>query len=170
MFFVFVILFNNGHVLHLRPETVSVDGWGMVLDDYDSQMVSRDNCLNFLTFVLQLRKNSRKNLNQETHPTGIWTGPLDERQWHYSWPQCWRSNENEQNTRMWPIHSKRQDFEYTIHHVFTRKTNQNLQFELWLQATIFLFPFFVRNSANWNRLHTSLNKKFEFKLWKVDVW
>mgnify|MGYP007063917160 CR=1 FL=1 len=54
-----------------RPSP-SADGWGMVLVDYDGQMVSGDNCgLNFLTFVLQLRENSRKNLNQETDPTGI---------------------------------------------------------------------------------------------------
>ena len=60
-------LFNDGHVLQLRPETVAArrrmkDG----LDYYDSQMVSGDKYgLNFLTFVLQLREIP---------------GPLDERQ------------------------------------------------------------------------------------------
>ena len=74
----FVILFNDGHVLQLRPETVAVlrrmrNG----LDDYDGQMVSGDKCgLNFLTFVLQLRDNPGENLIQETDPTGIWTGPV----------------------------------------------------------------------------------------------
>ena len=43
------------------------------LDD-DGQMMSGDkHALNFLTFVLQLRENPGKNLNQETDPTGIWT-------------------------------------------------------------------------------------------------
>ena len=59
----------------------------MVLDDYDDQMIAGDACgLNFLTFVLRLRKYPGKNLNQETDPTGIepgttgleeWTLPLD---------------------------------------------------------------------------------------------
>ena len=41
----------------------------MVLDDYDGQMITEDECgSNFLTFVLQLRKN----LNQEIDPT--WDG------------------------------------------------------------------------------------------------
>ena len=67
--------FNDGHVLQLKPETVAVRRRkGNVLDDYDGQMVSGDKCgLNFLTFVLQLRKNPGKDLNQETDPTGIWT-------------------------------------------------------------------------------------------------
>ena len=56
-----------------RPSP-SIDGWGMVLDDYDGQIVSGDNCgLNFLTFILQLKENPGKNLNQETDPIGIWT-------------------------------------------------------------------------------------------------
>ena len=65
------ILFNAGHV----PEIVAFyrrmrDG----LDDCDGEMVSGNKCgLNFLTFVLQLRENPGKNLNQETDPTGIWT-------------------------------------------------------------------------------------------------
>ena len=43
----------------------------MFLDDYDGQMVSGDKCgQNFLTFVLQLRENPAKNLNQEIDPTG----------------------------------------------------------------------------------------------------
>ena len=29
--------------------------------------------LNFLTFILEMRENSRRNLNQEIDPTGIWT-------------------------------------------------------------------------------------------------
>ena len=55
----FAILFKDGHVLQLTPETVAVrrrmrNG----LDDYDVQMVPGNICgLNFLTFVLQLREN-----------------------------------------------------------------------------------------------------------------
>ena len=43
--FVFVILFSDGHVLHLRLETVAVRRWirnGLV--DYDGQMVARNEC------------------------------------------------------------------------------------------------------------------------------
>ena len=40
-------------------------------NDCDGQMVPGDKCgLNFLTFVLKLRKNPGKNFNQETNPTG----------------------------------------------------------------------------------------------------
>ena len=69
----FVVLFNDGHVLQLRPETVAVRRRiGNDFDD-DGQMVSGDKCgLNFLTFVLHLREKPGKNLNQETDPTGIW--------------------------------------------------------------------------------------------------
>ena len=81
-----IILFNDGHVLHLRPETVVIHRQkNMVLDDdCDSQMISRDECnLNFLTFILKLRKIQNK------HQPGNWPdrwsnpGPLGERQWHY---------------------------------------------------------------------------------------
>ena len=53
---------SRGHVLQLRPETVAVRRrMNMVLGDYDGQMIPGDECrLNFLTFVLQLRKNSWK--------------------------------------------------------------------------------------------------------------
>ena len=73
LFFVFVMLFNDDHVLELRPDTVIVHRWmGNSLDDYDGQMVSRDKSgLNFLTFVSQLRENPGKNLNGETDPTRI---------------------------------------------------------------------------------------------------
>ena len=72
---VFDILFNDGPVLLLRPETVAIRRrMGNGLDEYNGQMLSGDKCdLNFLTFVLQLRKNPGKNLNQETDPTGIST-------------------------------------------------------------------------------------------------
>ena len=68
-------LFNDGHVLQLRPETVVFRRrMRNVLDDYDGQMVSGDKCdLNFLTFVFQLNENPGKNLNQEIVSTGIWT-------------------------------------------------------------------------------------------------
>ena len=69
----FVILFNDSHVLQLRPETVAIHKqMRNDSDDYDGQMVSGDKYgLNFLTFVLQLRENPEKNLNQETDPTRI---------------------------------------------------------------------------------------------------
>ena len=54
-----------------RP-SLSVDGWRMFSND--DQMVSGDKCgLNFLTYVLQLRENLGKNLNQKTDLTRIWT-------------------------------------------------------------------------------------------------
>ena len=41
------------------------------LDEYDIQMISGDRCdLNFLTLILQLRENYRKNINQIIDPTG----------------------------------------------------------------------------------------------------
>ena len=44
-FFYFAILFNDGHVLQLRPETLAVSRWmENGLDDYDGQMVSWDKC------------------------------------------------------------------------------------------------------------------------------
>ena len=46
----------------------------MILD-YD-QMIPGDKCdLNFLTFVLQLRKNPGKNLNKENDPIGMGGSP-----------------------------------------------------------------------------------------------
>ena len=43
-----------------------VDGWYMVWMIYDGHMIPGDECgPNFLTFVLQLRKNPGKNLNQK---------------------------------------------------------------------------------------------------------
>ena len=50
-----------------KSETLAIQRWtNMVLDDYDGQVIPKDECgPNSLTFVLQLRKNSRKNLNQE---------------------------------------------------------------------------------------------------------
>ena len=54
MFVIVVILFNDGHVLQLRPETVDVRRWMRnSLDDYDGQIVSGDKCdLDFMAFVL----------------------------------------------------------------------------------------------------------------------
>ena len=47
-----------------------------ILDDYDDEMIHGDECgLNFLTFVLQLRKNPGGNLSKETDLTCIETGP-----------------------------------------------------------------------------------------------
>ena len=67
--FLLFLLFNDCHVLQLRPETVAVHRrMRNGLDDYNSQMVSG---LNFLTFVVQLRENTGKNLNQKTDPTEI---------------------------------------------------------------------------------------------------
>ena len=65
--FCFVFLFYLMMAMYCswgqRPSP-SVDGWGMVLDDYDGQMVSGKKCgLNFLTFILQQRENPGKNLN-----------------------------------------------------------------------------------------------------------
>ena len=61
LLFVFCYLFNDGHVLHLRPETVAVHSrMRNGFDDY-VQMVPRDKCvLNFLTFILQLRETPEK--------------------------------------------------------------------------------------------------------------
>ena len=43
----------------------------MVLDDYDGQMIPGDECgPTLLTFVLQLRRNPGKKLNQEIDATG----------------------------------------------------------------------------------------------------
>ena len=66
-----IILFNDGPVLHLRSETVAICSWmNMVLDD--GQMIPRDKGgLNFLTFVLQLRKTSTRKLTR----SGIELGP-----------------------------------------------------------------------------------------------
>ena len=77
------ILVNDGHVLHLRSETVADHRqMNMVLDDYDGQMIPGDEWgRNFLTFVLQLRgkKKKHKNLNQKTNSTrGSNPGPLSE--------------------------------------------------------------------------------------------
>ena len=47
----------------------------IVLEDYDGQMIPGEGCgRNFLTFVLQLRKNP-ENLNQEIDSTGFEPGP-----------------------------------------------------------------------------------------------
>ena len=57
-------LFNDGHVLQLRVETVAIRRrMNMISDDYDGQMMPGDECgPNFLTFVLQLRKNPEEPL------------------------------------------------------------------------------------------------------------
>ena len=65
-------LFSDGHVLHVRSETFAVRRrMNMFSDDYNGQMVLGDKCgPNFLTFILLLRKNPGKNLNQKADPTG----------------------------------------------------------------------------------------------------
>ena len=67
-----IILFNDGDVglLHPRSDTFTVRRrMNMVLDDYDGKIIPGAKCrLNFLTFVLELRKDPRKNLNQEIDP------------------------------------------------------------------------------------------------------
>ena len=58
--FVLFLLFNDGHILHLRPETVAVHRWMRNRFD-DGQMIPGDKYgLNFPIFVLQLRENSGK--------------------------------------------------------------------------------------------------------------
>ena len=67
-----LFLFNDGHILHLRSEIVAVHGrMNMVLIDFDGQLISEDRCgSNFLTFVIQFKKNPVKNLNLDICPTG----------------------------------------------------------------------------------------------------
>ena len=69
----------------------------MVTDNYDGQMIAEDERgPNLLTFIIQLRENPGKNLNQETGRTGHRTReccvrgndlPLD-----HSGGQCMNSN------------------------------------------------------------------------------
>ena len=69
-------LFNDGHVLQLRSETVAVRRrMNMLLYDYDGQMIPGDECgLKFLTFVVQLRKNPRKASTRKMIQLGIEPG------------------------------------------------------------------------------------------------
>ena len=59
IYFLFLLfLFNDadGHVLHLRPESVGIRERAIVLDD-ESEMESGEKCgLNFHTVVLMLRE------------------------------------------------------------------------------------------------------------------
>ena len=75
--FVSVLLFNDGHVLQLRPETLTVHRrMGNGLDDYDGQIISRNKYgLNFLTFILQLRENSGKTSTRKLAWPGFEPGP-----------------------------------------------------------------------------------------------
>ena len=58
-----------------RPSP-SVDRWYMVWIIYYVHMITGDECgQTFLIFVLRLRENSGKNLNQEIHQPGIEPGP-----------------------------------------------------------------------------------------------
>ena len=50
-------LFNNHHILQLRPETVAVRRRMNMMSDDDGQMIPRDDCSPSLTFALQLMKN-----------------------------------------------------------------------------------------------------------------
>ena len=72
-----IILFNDGHVLHLSWETVAARRrMNIVLDDYDGQMILGDECdLHLLTFVLQLRKNSGKISTRKMTRSGTEPGP-----------------------------------------------------------------------------------------------
>ena len=72
LFCLFVYLFNDGHILHLRSETVAVRRrMIMVLDDNDGQMTpGEERGLNLLKFCLQLRKTPGENFNQEIDQTG----------------------------------------------------------------------------------------------------
>ena len=67
---------NDGLVLHLRSETVAILKWmNITSDDNDDQMISRDECgPNFLTSVLQMRKNLDKK-NRKLIRSGIEPGP-----------------------------------------------------------------------------------------------
>ena len=48
----------------------------MVLDDYDGKLIPGAKCrLNFLTFLLELKKDPGKNLNQEIDPIVVQTWP-----------------------------------------------------------------------------------------------
>ena len=82
---VIVILFNDGHVLQLRSETVAVRRrMNMVLDYYDGQMIPGDDCgLNFLTFALQLRKTPENPQPGNRSYRGSYLGPLREKQRRY---------------------------------------------------------------------------------------
>ena len=56
-----IILFNDGDVGQLHPRS------DMVLDDYDGKILPGDRMTSkFPDIFLQLRKDSRKKLNQET--------------------------------------------------------------------------------------------------------
>ena len=82
------LLFNDGHVLHLRSETIAVRRrMRNDLDDYDGQMVSRGKCgLNFLTLSFSWRKTPwKKNLNQKNWSVqDLNPGLMDEKQWCYT--------------------------------------------------------------------------------------
>ena len=76
------LLFNDSHVLHLRPEIVAVRRrMRNDFDDYDGRMVSRDKCdLTFLIFILQLRENpGKKPLPGKWPDRDLNPGLLDER-------------------------------------------------------------------------------------------
>ena len=68
--------FNDDHVIHLRSES-AVRRWiNMVKDDYGDQIIPGDECgLNFLTFVLELKKNPGKNSTRKLIRSGIEPGP-----------------------------------------------------------------------------------------------
>ena len=60
----FVVVFNDGHVLHLRSETFAVRRrmiYGLQDTVHDGHMIAGDECgLNFLTFVVRLGENPGK--------------------------------------------------------------------------------------------------------------
>ena len=66
--FFFVILYD-GHVLHLRSDTVAICRWMRNgLDDYDDQMVPRDKYRYGICLIVEGKPG--KNHNQETDLTG----------------------------------------------------------------------------------------------------
>ena len=81
-----IILFNDGHVLHIMSEIVAVHRrMNMVLDVYHGHMIPGDEyCLNFLTSVLELRKTPEKISTKKLTRTGTNPGPLGEWQRQYA--------------------------------------------------------------------------------------
>ena len=68
-----IIVFNDGHLLHVRSEAVAVRRrLNMVLDDYEGQMIPGYECgLHFLTFVLHLRKNPGETSTRKLTRSGF---------------------------------------------------------------------------------------------------
>ena len=82
-----LFLFNDGHVLQLR----TVDGWYVGWMIYGGHMITGDECgPELLTFILWLRENPGKNLNQKIDSTGNQTRARCVRSNNVTpWPQLW---------------------------------------------------------------------------------